>query len=69
MSHADPIKMLVADALGQPLDLMQRTVVSPCSVSVVAYGAVAPMVLTINSSGDLRNLDFGTKPPEKGRRK
>ena len=34
VSHADPIKAALADALGTHLDLFQRIVVSPCSVSV-----------------------------------
>ena len=42
--HADPIKAIVAAALGIPLDLFQRTVVSTCSVSVVVVGAGAPIV-------------------------
>lgn len=62
VSHADPIKIALADALGQPLDLMQRTMVSPCSVSVVAYGSGTPSVLALNSTGDLSNLDLGPVP-------
>ena len=38
VSHADPIKAAVATASGVPLDLFQRLVVSPCSVSAVLYG-------------------------------
>jgi probable phosphoglycerate mutase len=60
VSHADPIKVAIADALGQPLDLMQRTVISPCSVSVVSYGSVAPTVLTVNSMGALTSLGVGS---------
>jgi probable phosphomutase (TIGR03848 family) len=52
VSHADPIKAAVAQALGTPLDLFQRIVVSPCSVSVVLYGTGAPVVLATNSTGD-----------------
>jgi probable phosphomutase (TIGR03848 family) len=52
VSHADPIKAAVAEALGTPLDLFQRIVVSPCSVSVVSYGAAGPVVLAVNSTGD-----------------
>jgi probable phosphoglycerate mutase len=63
VSHADPIKLILAEALGQPLDLMQRTVVSPCSVSVIAYGSLSPTVLAVNSSGDLSNLGIATTPP------
>ena len=54
VSHADPIKAIVAAALGVPLDLFQRTVVSTCSVSVVVVGAGAPLVLCVNSLGDLQ---------------
>ena len=36
MSHADPIKAAVAHALGTHLDLFQRIVISPCSVTAIA---------------------------------
>jgi probable phosphomutase (TIGR03848 family) len=52
VSHADPIKAAIAHAMGTHLDLFQRIVVSPCSVSVIAYGAGGPTVLTVNSIGD-----------------
>lgn len=52
VSHADPIKAALADALGTHLDLFQRIVVSPCSVSVIWYAASGPVVLTSNSTGD-----------------
>lgn len=56
VSHADPIKAAVADAVGTHLDLFQRIVVSPCSVSAVLYGPGGPVVLAVNSVGDLREL-------------
>ena len=56
VSHADPIKAAVAHAMGTHLDLFQRIVVSPCSVSAVLYGADGPIVLAVNSTGDLRAL-------------
>lgn len=49
VSHADPIKAAVADALGTHLDLFQRIAVFPCSASAVIYGHGGPMVLTVNS--------------------
>ena len=52
VSHADPIKAAVAHAMGTHLDLFQRIVVSPCSISAVAYGAGGPIVLAVNSTGD-----------------
>jgi probable phosphoglycerate mutase len=53
VSHADPIKACVAHALGTHLDLFQRIVISPCSVTAIAYGDSGPTVLTVNSVGDL----------------
>lgn len=52
VSHADTIKAAVADAAGTPLDLFQRIVISPCSVSAIMYGVDGPIVLTVNSTGD-----------------
>ncbi len=52
VSHADTIKAALAEAAGTPLDLFQRIVVSPCSVSVVMYTATGPIVLAMNSTGD-----------------
>jgi probable phosphoglycerate mutase len=57
VSHADPIKALAAHALGTHLDLFQRIVISPCSVTAIAYGAGPPNVLTVNDTGrSLRDL-------------
>jgi probable phosphomutase (TIGR03848 family) len=52
VSHADPIKAAVAAAMGTHLDLFQRLVISPCSVTAIAYGDGGPMVLTVNATGD-----------------
>ncbi len=52
VSHADPIKAAVAQALGTHLDLFQRIVISPCSVTAIWYGPAGPAVLTTNSTGD-----------------
>ncbi len=56
VSHADPIKAAVADAAGTPLDLFQRLVISPCSVTAIAYGSAGPTVLSVNSLADLAEL-------------
>jgi probable phosphomutase (TIGR03848 family) len=52
VSHADTIKAAIADAAGTPLDLFQRIVISPCSVSAVMYTPTGPIVLSVNSTGD-----------------
>jgi len=51
VSHADPIKAAVAQALGTHLDLFQRIVISTCSVSVVSWTTNGPVALTVNSTG------------------
>lgn len=57
VSHADPIKAAVAHAAGTHLDLFQRFVVSPCSVTAILYTTDGPVVLAVNSTGDdLRTL-------------
>ena len=56
VSHADPIKAAVADALGTHLDLFQRISISTCSVTAIGYGPSGPNVLTVNTVGDLSKL-------------
>ena len=60
VSHADPIKAAVAQALGTPLDLFQRIMIAPASITVVSYRRGGPSVITVNSlSGDLAWLGAG----------
>ena len=49
VSHGDPIKAILADALGMHLDAFQRIVVDPGSLSVVRYTPHRAFVLTMNS--------------------
>ena len=57
VSHADPIKAAVANALGTHLDLFQRIVISTCAISVIAWSPGGPAVLAVNSTGgSLREL-------------
>jgi probable phosphomutase (TIGR03848 family) len=57
VSHADPIKAAIAQAIGTHLDLFQRIVISPASVSVLAFQSTGPIVLAVNSTGrPLREL-------------
>ncbi len=56
VSHADPIKAAVAHAAGAHLDQFQRFVISPCSVTAIAYGEAASTVLTVNAMSDLSHL-------------
>lgn len=66
VSHGDPIKAVLADALGMHLDAFQRIHVEPASISVVRYTPDRPFVLMSNTSaGDLAGLT----PPRKGRKR
>jgi probable phosphoglycerate mutase len=56
VSHADPIKTAVADALGTHLDLFQRISIATCSVTAIAYSATGPAVLAVNTTGGIGDL-------------
>ncbi len=51
-SHADTIKAAVAHAMGTHLDLFQRIVIGPCSITAITYTTGGPIVLGVNSMGD-----------------
>ena len=51
VSHADTIKAAVAHAMGTHIDLFQRIVISPASVTAIGYGPGGPVVLAVNSTG------------------
>lgn len=51
VSHADPIKAAVANAVGTHLDLFQRIIISPCSLSVLSWTGFGPVVLSVNTTG------------------
>jgi probable phosphomutase (TIGR03848 family) len=62
VSHADVIKAVVAHFVGLPLDMFQRLVVGPASVTVLGLPAGgAPLLLRFNDTGALR-------PPPQPRR-
>ena len=50
VSHADPIKAAVAATAGVPLDLFQRLVISPCSVTALVRGENSNHVLCVNTA-------------------
>jgi len=66
-SHADVIKAVVCHYLGMHLDLFQRVVVSPASVTAIAFGP-APYLARLNDTGG--NADLAPPPkPARRRRK
>ncbi|NYI68428.1 MSMEG_4193 family putative phosphomutase [Spelaeicoccus albus] len=52
IAHGDIIKAVLADALGMPLDLFQRLVVSPCSLSAIRYTSDRPFLLALGAHAD-----------------
>ena len=65
-THGDVIKAVLADALGMHLDMFQRLMVEPASLSVIVYTPTRSFVLRTNDiGGDLSGL----APQKKGRRK
>lgn len=56
VSHADTIKAAIAATAGVPLDLFQRLVVSPCSITVIVRSDSGYHVLCTNSVPTLAEL-------------
>lgn len=57
VSHGDPIKAVLSDALGQSFDHFQRLEVGPASVSIVTYRDDAPpFVVCVNANSDVAAL-------------
>jgi probable phosphoglycerate mutase len=76
VTHADVIRLVLAHYAGIHLDLFQRLVVSPASVSAVAFSDSVPRILRMNDTGTLADLDArrargrrspnGRRPPAEG---
>ena len=65
VSHGDVIRLLLAHFAGLHVDLFQRLVVSPASVSMVAAGDGVPRILRINDTGGLGDLAPPRKRPRR----
>lgn len=52
VSHGDPLRALILNFLGAPLDLIHRFDISPGSLSVVEAGDWGARVLSLNGTGD-----------------
>lgn len=63
-SHGDVLGAIVADALGMHLDLFQRLVIAPASISVVHYGATRSFVDRLGDTGSLAGIGRGGRPAE-----
>lgn len=67
VSHADVIRLVLAHYAGVHLDLFQRLIVSPASVSAVALGDRVPRILRMNDTGTLDGMGSRRRhAPKKG---
>lgn len=67
-SHADPIRLAAAHYAGLALDLFQRLVISPASVTAFDLRELRPRMLCLNAAGDLLVLLLeDTHAPGSGR--
>jgi probable phosphomutase (TIGR03848 family) len=62
VSHADPIKAAIAHYTGVHLDLFQRIVVSPASVTAFEFGSFGVSMLKCNDTGTLDELEAKPEP-------
>ncbi len=53
VSHADPLRSLIAHCLGIPLDLIARFDISPASVSIVRFSGHSPSLLCLNRTQEI----------------
>lgn len=68
VSHADPIKAAIAHFTGVHLDLFQRIVVSPASITAFAVSEQAVALLKCNDTGSLEELRPPPAPNPRERR-
>lgn len=67
VTHADVIRLALAHYAGLHVDLFQRLIVSPASVSAVALGDRIPRIVRMNDTGALDDLAT-RRSPQDGRR-
>jgi probable phosphomutase (TIGR03848 family) len=62
VTHAEVIRLAVSHFAGVHIDLFQRMIVYPASISVVAVGDGMPRILRLNDTGTVEDL----VPPRRG---
>ena len=62
VTHADVVRLALAQFAGIHLDLYQRLAVEPASVSTVALSDGLPRIVKVNDTGDLSSLVPAPRP-------
>jgi probable phosphomutase (TIGR03848 family) len=66
VSHADPIKLAVAFYTGVPLDLFQRLVVAPASITELEFTPFRTLLVRLNDTAHLPGARPPVEPEHKG---
>ena len=59
VSHADPIRLVIAQVAGADVDHLHRLVVDTCSITAITLENAVPRLLKVNDTGDLAGLRTG----------
>jgi probable phosphomutase (TIGR03848 family) len=62
-SHADLIKLAISYYIGMHIDLFQRLVINPCSLTALAFERMGPRLLAFNDTGSIEHLRPKPEPP------
>ena len=62
--HADLIKLTLAHYLGMHLDVFQRIVISPASISTLHLGHSRPFIIGMNDIAHLQELKKARRAPD-----
>lgn len=65
VSHADVIKVAVAHYAGLHLDLFQRLIISPASITALALGKMGPRIVRLNDTSHIPRDEPEFTLPEK----
>ncbi len=66
VSHSDPIKLAVAFYIGQPLDLFQRLVIQPASITELEFNSMMPRLIRCDDCAHLPPEPKAEEPQEDG---
>ncbi len=67
VSHSDVIKSIIAHYAGMHLDLFQRLVISPASLSILAFGKMGPRLVRLNDTSHIPEQDGAGQAQEGSR--
>lgn len=56
VSHADVIKLVISHYIGMHIDLFQRLIIHPASLTAIAFERMGPRLIAFNDTGSLDHL-------------